>query len=265
MAATDSAAKTGTLQDNLQQPSQQYAEPSQGARSCAEGGALAAGSVNRVAQCPLPEAAEEGSLLCSAPVSPLPGPAQEAPPATSGLQDMLGLLLPPVPNAAGHTLAPQQLSRANHTSKAVQTGPTAAEARQPGAEQRQEELPAPTPQPHLQRPRPQPRPRQAEVRAGTPSSSVPSTLAGVPGDELRPKDECLVCLAALRCIMLAPCGHMPYCLECAERLCGPKGIHARDRGHVCPLCQEPVRATVSRTFSIECWTAGNASDRDMPT
>ena len=58
----------------------------------------------------------------------------------------------------------------------------------------------------------------------------------------------MICLAAQRCVLLALCGHMPYCIECAEQLCGPKGIHAAGKGQVCPLCQEAVASTVSKTF-----------------
>ena len=96
---------------HLQQPSQRCAEPSEDACSCAEGGARAALAADRTPECVTPEPAEHGLLLRLAPLSPLPEPAQEAPAAASGLQDMLGLLLPPVLRTAGHNVPSQQLSQ----------------------------------------------------------------------------------------------------------------------------------------------------------
>ena len=106
-------------------------------------------------------------------------------------------------------------------------------------------MPAHNLQPEWQNPRPQPRVKQAELFTSPPSSCVP---AAVPEAVLCPDDKCVVCLAAQRCVLLAPCGHMPYCIECAEQLCGPKGTLAVNKGHVCPLCREAVFATVTKTF-----------------
>ena len=239
-------AATDNVLGRPQQPSQHCAEPAQDACSCAEGGAQAALSANRAPECVAPKRAEQGLLLRSPPLSPLQEPAQEAPAATSGLQDRLGLLLPPVLHAAGYDVPSQQLSQPRNASQTMRTGSAAAAAghRQSGAEQQLGELPAPSLLPKLQKPRPQPRARHAGACTGPPSSCMP---AAVPGDELCPEDECVVCLAAQRCVLLAPCGHMPYCSECAEQLCGPKGVHAINKGQVCPLCREAVASTVSKT------------------
>ena len=239
------AAITDTVLGHPQQPSQLSAAPSQDACSRAEGGAQAALSADREPECLTPEAAAPGLLLRSAPASPLPQLAQEAPAATLGLQDMMALLMPPVLQSAGHKVPSQQLPRPSSASGQVQTGLVAAAVRQSGAEQQLEELPGPSPQPNFQKPRPQPRARQAEACSGPPSSCMP---AAVPGDELCPEDECVFCLAAQRCVFLAPCGHMPYCIKCADQLCGPKGMLAIDKGQVCPLCREAVRATVSTVY-----------------
>ena len=238
-------AITDTVLGHPQQSHWQSAGPAQDAFSCAEGGAQAALSADRTADCVTPEAAEQGLLLQSATLSPLPEPAQEAPAAASGLQDMLGLLLPSVLHNTGYNVPSQQLPRPRNVSRPVQTGSAAASARQSDAEQQRGELPTHSPPPKPQKPRPQPKARQVEAYTGPPSSCVP---AAVPGDELRPEDECFVCLAARRCVLLAPCGHMPYCIECAEQLCGPKGAHAINKGQVCSLCREAVLATVSKTF-----------------
>ena len=243
VAAKHLAAMTDTvLGIHPQQPSQQIAEPSQNACSCAEGGAQAAMSADRATECLTPEAAEMGLLPHSAPPSsPLPEPAQEAPAATTGQQDML---LRPVSPAAGHTAAPQQLPRPTTASGAVHSVSAAAGAGQPGAQQQLGEPLAHSLQPDLQSPWPQPGARGAEARTGPPSSCVP---AAVPGDELRPEDECLVCWDAQRCVVMAPCGHKPYCIRCAEEVCGPRGSQAK--GHICPVCRDPVDATVFKIFN----------------
>ena len=212
---------------------------------CAEKGAQAALAADRSPECLTPEAPEQGLLLRSAPLSPLPEPAQEAPAATSGLQDRLDLLPPPTLHTVGHLVPSQQLSRPRNASGALQTGSASAVAGHSAAERQQGEMPAPSAQPKSQKPRPRPRARQAEAFTSPPSSCMP---AAVSGDGLRPEDECLVCLAAQRCVLLAPCGHMPYCIECAEQLCGPRGVHAISKGQVCPLCREAVASTVSKTF-----------------
>ena len=239
------ADMTGTVPGHIQQPSQHSAEPSQDACSSAEGRAQAALPAARAPKRPTPDAAEQGLLLRSAIRSPLPEEAQEAPAAPSGLHDVLGLLPPPASHATGLTTSAQQLPRPTNASRTVQSVFAAAGAKQSGAEQRLGELPAHSPPPMLQKPRPKPTARQAEACMGSPSSCM---SAAAPGDELRPEEECVVCLDARRCVMVAPCGHWPYCVECAERLCGPKGIHALTRGEVCPICQDAVYATVSQTF-----------------
>ena len=179
----------------------------------------------------------------SAPPSPLLDPPQEAPAATSGPQDMPGLLLPPVLHAAAPS---QQPSHPSDDSGQSRTGSETAGARQSGAEQQLGEL-THSPPPKSPTPRPEPTARQAEACTSPPSSGLPAAVPAE-GYALRPDDECLVCLAAQRCVLLAPCGHMPYCIECAEQLCGPKGAHAISKGQACPLCQAAVLATVTKTF-----------------
>ena len=179
----------------------------------------------------------------SAPPSLLLDQPQEAPAASSGPQDMLDLLLPPVLHAAASS---QQLSQPSQASGAVRTGSAAAGARQTGLGQQLGEL-THSPPPKPQTPRPEPRARPAEACTGLPSSGMPAAVLAA-GEKLRPDDECFVCLAAQRCVLLAPCGHMPYCIECAELLCGPKGARAISKGQVCPLCREAVLATVTKTF-----------------
>ena len=250
--ACDEEAKhlADTVLGNLQQPSQLSTEPAQDACSSAEGGAQAALSADRAPECITPEAAEQGLLMRSAPLSPLQlqEPAQEAPAATLGMQDMLDLLLPPVLHTNGHNVPPQKLSRPRKASRAaLSSAPAAAGAEQCGAEQQQGELPTSSQQPDVQKPRPKLRARRAEACTGLgPSSSC--MPAAAPGDEFSPEHECVICLDDRRCVMVAPCGHVPYCFECAEQLCGPGGIHAFTRGQVCPLCQAKVYATVSKTF-----------------
>ena len=241
----DLVAGTDVVLRHLQQPSKHSAEPTQDACSCAAGGAQAALSADMAPECLTPKRAEQGSLLRSAPLSPLPEPAQEAPAATSGLQDMMEVQLPPVLHTSGHNAPSQELPRPRNTSEALQTGSAAAGAGQSGLEQQLGKLSAHSPQPKWQKPRPQPRARQAKAHTGPASSCMP---AAVPGDELSPEDECLVCMAAQRCVLLAPCGHLPYCIECAEQLCGPKGVQAINKGQLCPLCREAVLATVVKTF-----------------
>ena len=243
--AKDLVATTDTVQGHLQQSSQLRAEPAQDAFSHAEGAAQAAPSADIAPECLTPEAAEQRLLLGSAPLSPLPEAAQEAPATTLGLQDMMALLLPPASHAAGQDAPSQELLWPRNASGAVQTDPAAADARQSGAEQQLGELPAHSLPRKSQKPRPQPRARQAEAFTAAPSSSVP---AAMPGDELSPEEECFICLDAQRCVLLAPCGHMPYCVQCAEQLCGPKGTHAVDKGQVCPVCREAVHATVYKAF-----------------
>ena len=179
----------------------------------------------------------------SAPLSPPPEQAQEAPATTSGQQDMQGLVLPLAPHATSLIVPPQQLPRPTNASRVVPSVSAAVGAEQSGAGQHLGELPAHLP--HLQKPKPKPRARQAEARTGSASTCM---SAAAPEDELRREDECVICLDARRCVMVAPCGHWPYCGECAEQMCGPKGIHALTKGQVCPLCQEAVYATVSKTF-----------------
>ena len=246
--AKDLAAKTDGMLGPLQQQqhSQQSAEPARDACSCAEGGTQAALPADRAPECITPRRAEQGLLLRSAPLSPLPEPAQEAPAATSGLQDKPGLLLPPVLHAARHDVPSQEMSPPRNASEAEQSPVSAAAgAGQPDVEQQLGELSAHSLQPMWQKPRPQPKARQAEARSGPPSSCMPAAALG---EELSPEHECVVCLDARRCVMLAPCGHTPYCAECAEQLCGPNGIQAPARGQVCPLCREAVLATVYKTF-----------------
>ena len=168
----------------------------------------------------MPEAAEQGLLLLSAPLSSLLEPA-------------------------GRTAAPEQQLKPTQASRAVPPVFAAAGARQFGAEQQQRELPACSRQPSLQKPRPKLRARQTEACTGPPSSCMP---AAVPEDEPSPENECVVCLDARRYVMVAPCGHVLYCVECAEQLCGPDGRYALTRGQVCPLCLAKVYATVSKTF-----------------
>ena len=232
---------TDTVPGQTQQPSQHSAEPPQDACSCAGGGAQAALSPGRAPECLTPEAAEHGLLLHSQCLSPLRELAQEAPAATSGPQDMLGLLLPPALHAAASS---QQLSRPSNTSGQVQTGSAAAGTRQSGAEQQLGELPTHSPPPKPHKPSPKPRARQAKECSGPGGSCMP---AAVPEDELCPDNEFVICLAAQRCVLLAPCGHVPSCVKCAEQLCGPKGVHAISKGQACPLCWEPVLATVTKT------------------
>ena len=105
------------------------------------------------------------------------------------------------------------------------------------------------PCPQTQKPKPRPRPR-AEGRAAEADAASLCKQPAAPFEcKLRPEDECVVCLSAPRSVMLAPCGHKPYCMECAVELCGPNGIHATATGQVCPLCRQEVRATVSRIFN----------------
>ena len=236
---------TDTGPGRAQQPSQQRAEPSPDACSCAEECAQAALSAARAPRCLTPQAAEQGLLLRSATLSPLSEEAHQAPAATSGLQDMPCLLPPPAPYAAGLTVPPQQLPRPTNAFRAVPSVSAAAGVQQSGAEQQPGELPAHSLRPEVQKPGPTPKARQAVAGTGSPSSCM---SAAAPRDELRPEDEYVVCLDARRCVTVAHCGHWPYCIECAERLCGPKGIHALTRGEVCSLCQEAVYATVSKTF-----------------
>ena len=240
------AAMTGTALGQSQQPSQQSSEPPQDACSRTEGDAQDAESADRALKRLMPKAAEQGSLLRSAPPStPLPEPAQEAPAATMGLQDIMAMLMPPELHTTSHIVPSQQLNLPRNAHGAVRIGSVAAGAGRTGTQQQLREPLAHSPQPKLQEPRSQPRAGQAEACTGPPSSCVP---AAVPGDELCPDDECVLCLAAHRCVLLAPCGHMPYCIECAEQLCGPKGAHAISTGQACPLCREAVLGTVSKTF-----------------
>ena len=246
--AKDLVATTDAVLGHLQQPSQPHAEPSQDVCSCAEGGTQAALAADKAPKSLTPEAAEQGLLLSSAPLSTLPQPAQEAPAASSRLQDMLDLPLLPVVHTAGHNVPTQERSWPHNAFGALRSGAASAGAGQSGPEQQLGELPTHSPPPKLRLlpPRPQPRVRQAEASTGPPISCMPVAM---PGDELCPEDECLVCFAAQRCVLLAPCGHMPCCVKCAEQLCGPKGTHAIDKGQLCPLCREAVLATVSKTFS----------------
>ena len=241
----DPVPTTDTVLGHLQQSSQLRAEPAQDAFSHAEGAAQAALSADIAPECLTPKAAEQGLLLGSAPLSPLPAPAQEVPAITLGLQDMMALLLPPALHAAGLHAPSQELLWPRNASGAVPTDSAAADVVQAGAEQQLGELPAHSLPRKAQKPRPQPRARQAEAFTAAPSSSVP---AAMPGDELSPEEECFVCLDAQRCVLLAPCGHMPYCVQCAEQLCGPKGTHAVDKRQVCPVCREAVHATVYKAF-----------------
>ena len=133
--------------------------------------------------------------------------AQEAPAATLRLQDKPGMLLPPVLHGARHHVPSQELSPPRSASRAAQSSMSAAaNAKQSGVEQQLRELPSHIPQPKSQKPRPQPRVRQAEACLGVPSSCMPATALG---DELSPEHECVVCLDARHCVMMAPCGHTP--------------------------------------------------------
>ena len=234
-------ATTDIVLGQPQEPSRQSAEPSQDASTWAERGAQAALSADRAPECLTPEAAEQGLLMRSVPLSPLPEPPLEASAAASGLQDIMDLLLPPVLHSTSHNVPSQALSRPRTAFRAAQSPGSAAA----GAEHFGAELPASSQRPVLQKPRPKPRARRAEAGTGPPSSSMP---AAAPGGELSAEHECVLCLDARRCVMVAPCGHIPYCAKCAEQLCGPDGIHALTRGQVCPLCQAKVYATVSKTF-----------------
>ena len=237
----DLVATADAVLGHAQQPSQQTAEPPQDACGLAEGGAQAALSVDKAHKCLTPDAAEQGLLVRLAPLSLLPQPAQEAPASTSGLQDMMDLPLPPVLRTTDHSVSSQWLSQPRYASGAVRTGSASAGAGQSGRERQLGELPAHSSHSQVA----EAQARQAESFTGPPSSCMP---AAVPGDELCPEDECSVWFAARRCVLLAPCGHIPYCVECAEQLCGPKGTYAIEKGQVCPLCQEAVLATVYKTF-----------------
>ena len=127
-------ATTDAALGRPQQAGQQSAALQQRACSCAEGGARAALSADRAPECVTPEAAEQGLPLFSAPLPPLLELAQEAPAATSRLQDMPGLLLPPELQTTGHSV-PSRF-RFRNASGAGQTGSAAAGAGQSGAQQR---------------------------------------------------------------------------------------------------------------------------------
>ena len=227
-------ATNDTVLGHLQQPSQQSTdEPAQDACTCAERGTQAALSADRAPEYLTPEAAEQGLLMRSAPLSPLPEPPLGASAIPPELQDIMDLLLPPVLHTIGHNVPSQDLSRPRNASRATQSpGSAAAGTQQLSAEQQQGELPASSQQPAVQKPRPKPRARRAEAGTGPPISCMP---AAAPGHELSPEHECVVCLDVQPCVMVAPCGHIPCCKECAEQLCGPDGIHALTRGQVCPL------------------------------
>ena len=167
-------------------------------------------------------------------------PAQE-PTASSGLQDMMDLLLPLVVQTVGHNVPSQKLSRPRNICRgsAKSSASAAAGAGRFGAEQQQGELPAGSQQPDLQKPRPKP-------STGPASSCVP---AAAPREELSPEHECVVCLNARRCVMVAPCGHIPYCVECAEQLCGPDGIHALTRGQSAQSARQKCMQLSPRHFT----------------
>lgn len=167
------------------------------------------------------------------------------PPSAVELQHMLGPLLP----RASRTEAPmastqRQLQHeqgsdtkglppyAIHRTQSVAVGPCTEE--QPWS--------------HMEKPKPRPRPQAKGRAAGADTALLRQQPGAASGYKLRPEDECVVCMSAPRSVMLAPCGHKPYCMECAMELCGPNGIHATATGQACPLCRQEVRATVSRTF-----------------
>ena len=96
-----------------------------------------------------------GCFCSQRPLFTLPEPAQKAPAATLGLQDMLDLLLLPMSHATDENVPSQQLSRPENASGALRTGSAAAGAKQPGAKQQQKGLLAYSLQPDWQKPRPQ--------------------------------------------------------------------------------------------------------------
>ena len=190
-----------------------------------------------------PQPASEGREDAVQQVQPTERGRETRPPPSAGeLQHMLGPLLPQAvpPTALTHC----QLQR-EHGSDTKGLPSSAIHHTQSGAvgPYREEQ-----PWPVMEKPKPRPRPQAKGRAAGAHTASLCKQPAAASGDKLRPEDECVVCLSAPRSVMLAPCGHKPYCMECAVELCGPSGMHALATGQVCPLCRQDVRATVSRTF-----------------
>ena len=48
---------------------------------------------------------------------------------------------------------------------------------------------------------------------------------------------------------LAPCGNVVACLRRAEEIHGVSGRLAMEGNMRCPLCREPIRATIKATYS----------------
>ena len=192
-----------------------------------------------------PQPASKGREEAVQQVQPAEQGREASPPSAGELQHMLGPLLPQaLPSEAPMASMQCQLQR-EQGSDTKGLPPSAIHHTQSGAVGPcKEELPWPQMVKPMPRPRPQAKGRAAEAD----TASLCKQPAAASGYKLRPEDECVVCLSARRSVMLAPCGHKPYCMECAVELCGPHGIYAMATGQVCPLCRQEVRATVSKTF-----------------
>jgi RNA-binding protein MEX3 len=66
----------------------------------------------------------------------------------------------------------------------------------------------------------------------SPSTSASPTDSLLTGNSM--KRECLVCGDKEVTAALVPCGHNLFCLDCANRICGPNG------DHLCPVCNQIV-------------------------
>jgi RNA-binding protein MEX3 len=66
----------------------------------------------------------------------------------------------------------------------------------------------------------------------SPSTSASPTDSLLTGNSM--KRECLVCGDKEVTAALVPCGHNLFCLDCANRICGPNG------DHLCPVCNKIV-------------------------